>query len=261
MPSSRCWPLLVSRQRTRRSPSSSNQSRRSSRRPDADLVDPAAGVRRRGDVGGDGDDARRDVGRVARQVGEHPSESGLGRLRAAVRAAQLCRHRRRFRADERRALEPPGGLRAQPGGRRVRVERRPRVVGVGAEGARDVGVLLAGEQRRVVARVPLDGQSAALHGVREDDRRAVVVDGVEGVRQRDEVVPAEVAQRDPAARRRTAAAAARAAPGPRRRGARAAGCTASAGATGTPRCPCRRCASAAPRRRGARTAPAAPGRT
>ena len=47
--------------------------------PDAGAVDPAAQARGRRDVGRDGDDALRDLGRSAREVGEEATEGLLGR--------------------------------------------------------------------------------------------------------------------------------------------------------------------------------------
>ena len=78
-------------------------------RPDAGLVDPAAEVGRRADVGRDRDDARGHLGRLAHEVDEEAPERLLGR-----RACRVCSRPRSAghraaarRRDRRPALEPP----------------------------------------------------------------------------------------------------------------------------------------------------------
>src|SRR4029077_2080974 len=60
--------------------------------PDADAVDPAAEVGRRGDVGADGDDALRYLGGPVGEVDEEAAEGLLGRGRAGVLVPELGRN-------------------------------------------------------------------------------------------------------------------------------------------------------------------------
>ena len=167
-------------------------------RPDAGLVDPAAEVGRRADVGRDGDDPLGDAGRLARQVDEEAPERLLRRLvprcsrpRSAGTAGGSARDRGLG------ALQPPGRGGAQLGRRAARRERRPRVARVGADLRREIGVLGVVEQRGVVRGMALGRQAPALDRVREHDARAVAhgVGLPVPVEQRAEIVAAEVAER------------------------------------------------------------------
>ena len=86
--------------------------------------------------------------------------------------------------------------RAQLRLRAALLERRPRLVRVGAEHLGELRVLLLVEQRGVVRRVALGRQLPALDRVGEHDRGAVAhgVGLVVGAQQRPEVVAAEVAE-------------------------------------------------------------------
>ena len=106
-------------------------------RPDAGLVDPAAEVGRGADVRRDGDHARGDVGRLALEVDPEAPERLLGRLAAAVLAAERRRHGRRLDGRHRLAAQPrrrrprtarprASRPRSRPTGRRDRCRaRRP----------------------------------------------------------------------------------------------------------------------------------------
>ena len=231
--------------------------------PDAAAVDPAAEVRRRGDVGRDGDHVRGHLRRLVVEVDEQPPERLLRGPRPRVRAPELDGHRRRLVARDGLALEPRGRRGAQPPLGRVVLEGPPRVVGVGAQLPGEVDELLVVEQRRVVGRVALGGQRPALDRVGEDDRRAVAhgVGGAVGGQQPLEVVAAEVAEGGQQLARPEVRDQPRDAADRRRAGARATARRRRAAGAGTPRCPSRRCARAARRRRRGRRAPAGAART
>ena len=93
------------------------------------------------------------------------------------------------------AIEPGGGVGAERGGVGVGGQGAPGVVEVGADVVGELAHLGLGQQAGVVLRVALAGQPVALDGVGEHHGGAGVVDGVEGVEQGAEVVPAEVADR------------------------------------------------------------------
>ena len=163
--------------------------------PDPGLVDPAAEVGRRRHVRGAGDHARRGVRGVARKVGQQPSEGGLRRDRLAVGVAQRGGNVQRCRRRDGLTPQRRAALLTESTGSAVRREPLPRGApfhtGVGRQ---DVH-LFAAEQGRVVVRVALGRQPAALDRVREHHGRAVGRDGGEGVDEQTEVVPSEVADR------------------------------------------------------------------
>ena len=180
------------------------------RGPGADLVQPAAQVGRGRDVGGDGDQPGGHLGGLAGEVEQRPAQGllgGAGPVRGAPGVGRAPRAPTpascpEGRAPHRRApldaaspapVEARGGLGAQAGGVGVRRQRAPGVVEVGADVGGELAHLGLGQQRRVVLRVALGGEPVALDGVGEDHGGAGVVDGVEGVEQGAEVVPAEVA--------------------------------------------------------------------
>ena len=105
-------------------------------RPDPDAVDPAAEIRRRGDVGRDGDDPSGDFGYAVRQVDEQAPERLLGGRRTGV-----LTFKRDWNRDSRgrrvmAAVKPLGDPCAQPSFVAVGIGRSPRVVGVRAETTR-----------------------------------------------------------------------------------------------------------------------------
>ena len=124
MPSSTWRPWSDSRQRTSVSESSANQSMRSPRLQMPAAVDPAAQVRRGGDVGRDGDHVLGDLGRLVGELDEQAPERLLGGARARVRAPELGGHRRRLVALDGLALQARRRRGAQPPLGRVR-PRRP----------------------------------------------------------------------------------------------------------------------------------------
>ena len=117
--------------------SSANQSIRSPRCQIPTSVDPAAEVRRGGDVRADRDDVRGDLGRGVREVDEEAAERLLGRGAAAVGAAEVGRGAGAARQLDRLARaagrRPP--RHSSRLGRAVG-EPRPRVGRVGARSRR-----------------------------------------------------------------------------------------------------------------------------
>ena len=173
MPSSMCWPCDDSRQRTSVCGVVGEPVDALAHVPDAGVVDPAAQVRRRGDVGGDRDDALGDLRIGAREVDEEAPERLLRRGAAGVHAADVARHGARLGDGQRLAPQPLGRLAAELGLGRARGERRPRIGDVGAELGGQLRPLLVRHQRGVVGRMPLRRQPARLDRVREDHRRPV----------------------------------------------------------------------------------------
>src|SRR5262245_24574788 len=98
--------------------------------PNPRLVDPAAEVGGRADVGAHADDPRRHVRRFPDEVDEEAAERLLGRALAGVLSAEIVRDRGRRDRARGAALEPLAGDLAQLRLRRPGLERRERVVGV-----------------------------------------------------------------------------------------------------------------------------------
>ena len=86
-------------------------------RPHPGLVDPAAEVGRRGDVGAAGDHPGGRLRGVVREVGQEAAEGGLGGDRLAVRVAELGRDGDRSRRRHRLPVQLPRPVLAQPAGR------------------------------------------------------------------------------------------------------------------------------------------------
>ena len=163
------------------------------RRPDAGLVDPAAEVRARSDIGCHGHDAAGGLRREPREVEQQPAERLLRRAVALHLSAEVLRHGGRRDLGDRRALQALRDGRAREGLRRTRREGTPRVVHVLAELVGDEGELIGLEQVGVVLRVPGARQPVALDRVGEDHGRSAVVDSLEGVDESGDVVAAEAA--------------------------------------------------------------------
>ena len=128
------------------------------------------------------------------EVDEEAPKGLLGRSRTTVLSTQHRRHRRRrhrlrFVPRQRRCR---GG--AELGLGAGRVERGPRIVGVGVERLGQLEHLVAGQQRGVILGMALDRQRPTLDRVGEHHRRAVGVDGAVGLDQLGRIVTAEVAQ-------------------------------------------------------------------
>ena len=164
-------------------------------RPDLALVDPAPEVRRAGDVGAHSDHALGHLAGLVDEIYEEAAEGLLSGSGAAVLSPELGRNGGR---------RPRLGLVARErGGRRGAqlslgarwVERRPGLVGVGAEHLGQLDHLVARQQRGMVLGMALDRQRPALDRVGEDHRRAVRLDGPVGLDQLGRVVAAEVAHR------------------------------------------------------------------
>ena len=263
MPSSTCRPSGDCCHRSSRS--SPRKSCALDGREHADLVDPAAEVRRDADVRRGRDDALADAGDVG-QAGQDPAERLLRRHAARPSG-------RRWRRDREHAVaaapgtlfsSPPVAAHALPC-RRRRVEAVPLVVRRQPDRRRSSSICSRRQQRRVVERVAGDRQAPALDGVGEHDARPVG-DGVAGavaVEQDVEVVAAEVLheRRHLVVGVRRRATRVTSASAPARKRVAAARRPGGRTATGTPRSTSRRCAPAAPRRRAGRTPPAAAART
>ena len=261
MPSSRCWPSGRSRQCRIGLGVVGEPVHPLARRPHADLVHPAAQVRRRRDVRREGDDALGGVGGGAGEVEQGAAERGLGGGVSAGGAADVGGQLGHGVWRDGRAAQAFGGLAAQRCGGRGGGEPRPWLFGRRADLLGELAHLLGREQRGVVLRVAFGGQAVALDGVGEDHRRTGVVDGVERLAQRGEVVAAEVADGRVQGGVVEARPPARRAWDRPRAAVRAAGPGCSGAAAGTRGSPSRRSAAAARRRRGVRTARAAGART
>ncbi|MCY1227792.1 hypothetical protein D9M72_400800 [compost metagenome] len=160
--------------------------------PDTGFVNPAAEIGGGGNVGAAGDYTVGHLRRCPFQVGQEPSQCGLGGNSVAVAPWQGGRDLEGRGHRGLPPLEPEGCPGAGPFFDGARLKFSPWIVKVHPGGLGQCFHLIFGQERRVIVRMSFRGKSTALDRVGEDDGGPGGIDLFVSVEQQSDVVSAEI---------------------------------------------------------------------